>query len=81
MASFTSLKSLIDTFIKFGLRQDIARDLEKCINDSHYYFKSFYKYQIEFQSGKPKLSIICKISKGKQRVHFQSVKVIVSTMP
>ena len=80
MESFRSLKLLIDIFIKYGLRQDVAKELEKCINDSHYYFKSFYKYELEFQSGKPNLSIICKIIIGKQMLHFQSVKVTVSTM-
>lgn len=40
MEAFQWLKDMIPVFIRFGLDEEVAKDLEKAVNSSHYYFRS-----------------------------------------
>ena len=50
MSSFQILKDLIPLCVRFGLDGEVAKDLEKAVNASHYYFRSYYKYELTWQN-------------------------------
>ena len=42
MSSFQTLKDLIPLCVRFGLDGEVAKDLEKAVNASHYYFRYWW---------------------------------------
>ena len=41
---------MISLFKQYGLHVNVAKELEKCVNQSHYYFRSFLKYELSWES-------------------------------
>ena len=47
MSSFGLLKSMIEELKQYGLEERVASNLLKITNETHYYFRNFFKFKIQ----------------------------------